>query len=401
MMHATPSAPPLALVVDDNNSMRFLAREVLETADLRVEEAANGVQALECFQQFHPDIVLLDVLMPGQNGFDTCAAIRRLSEGTHTPVLVMSGLNDIQSISRAYEAGATDFIAKPWQGLILSQRVRYMLRASQTMAALRLSETHLSQTAQALKTSNQELTEARDRALEAARLKTEFLATVSHELLTPMNGVLGMTTLLLDTSLSPTQQDYAQTIQASGQSLLALLNDLLLLTQLDREQRPQEQVTFNLSDLCATVQGCFDPQAHQKGLQMTTTCHPALPRELCGPATGIETVLRKLVSNAIKFTARGSVTLRVLQEPHAAPDFVLRFEVRDTGIGIPAMHRPRLFQPLTQGDGSFTRQYGGIGVGLAIAKKLVDRMGGTIDVISEPGQGSTFWFTVPLTSRLR
>lgn len=397
-MPATPSSPPLALVVDDDNSLRFLIRQILEMAGMRVEEATNGVQALECFQQYHPDIVLLDVLMPRQNGFDTCAAIRRLPEGTHTPVLLMTGFDDMQSISRAYEVGATDFIAKPWQVLILSQRVRYMLRASQTLAALRLSETHLAQTAQALKTSNQELMVARDHALEAVRLKTEFLATVSHELLTPMNGVLGMTTLLLDTPLSSTQQDYAETIQASGQSLLALLNDLLLFTQLDREQRPQEQVTFNLSDLCTTVLGFFDPQAHQKGLQMTTTCHPTLPRELCGPATGIETVLQKLVSNAIKFTARGSVTLRVVWEQSAAPDLVLRFEVHDTGIGIPAMHRPRLFQPLTQGDGSFTRQYGGIGVGLAIAKKLVDSMGGTIDVISEPGQGSTFWFTVPLTT---
>jgi signal transduction histidine kinase len=398
MMHTTPSSPPLALVVDDNNSIRFLLREVLEGAGVRVEEATNGLQALERFRQFNPDIVLLDVLMPEQNGFDTCAAIRRLSEGTHTPILFMTGLDDMQSISRGYEVGATDFITKPWEGLILSQRVRYMLRASQTLTALRLSETHLAQTAQALTASNQELTEARDRALEAARLKTEFLATVSHELLTPMNGVLGMTTLLLDTPLSPDQQDCAETIQTSGESLLALLNDLLLLTQLDSEQRPQEQVTFILSDLCATVLGSFDPEARQKGLQVTTACDPTLPRELCGPATGIETVLRKLIGNAIKFTARGSVTLRVVQEQHAAPDLVLRFEVQDTGIGIPAMHRPRLFQPLTQGDGSFTRQHGGIGVGLAIAKKLVDRMGGTIDVISEPGQGSTFWFTVPLTT---
>lgn len=398
MTQPTPTPAPLALVVDDDESSRFLAHEVLERAGLRVEEASSGQQGLELFQQYHPDIVLLDVLMPGQNGFDTCAALRNLPEGAHTPILLMTGLDDTQSISRAFESGATDFITKPWQGMILTQRVRYLLRSSQFLHALRLSESHLAQTAQELKTSNQELTEARDRALETARLKNEFLATVSHELLTPMNGVLGMTALLLDTPLSAIQQDYAQTIQTSGEGLLALLHDLLLLTQLDQKQRPQEQVPFNLSNLCTSVMEPFTAQAQQKGLQVITSLQPALPRELRGPSTDIDTVLRKLVSNAVKFTEQGSVTLRVLRAPQTSPSLVLRFEIQDTGVGIPAVHRSRLFQPLTQGDGSPTRRYEGIGVGLAIAKKLVDGMGGTIDVISEPGQGSTFWFTVPFTT---
>ncbi|MCX5723157.1 MAG: ATP-binding protein [Nitrospirae bacterium] len=171
-----------------------------------------------------------------------------------------------------------------------------------------------------------------------------------------------------------------------------------MLTQLDQKQRPQEQVPFNLSNLCTALLASFNSQAQQKGLQVMTSLQPALPRELRGPSTDIDTVLRKLVSNAIKFTAQGSVTLRVLREQQTSPHLVLRFEVQDTGVGIPAVHRPRLFQPLTQGDGSSTRRYEGVGVGLAIAKKLVVCMGGTIDVISEPGQGSTFWFTVPFTT---
>ncbi|MCX5723156.1 MAG: response regulator [Nitrospirae bacterium] len=170
MTQTTPTPAPLALVVDDDESSRFLAHEVLERAGLRVEEASNGLQALELFQQCQPDIVLLDVLMPGQNGFDTCAAIRKLPKGAHTPILLMTGLDDTQSISRAFEAGATDFITKPWQGLILTQRVRYILRSSQFLHALQLSESHLAQTAQELKTSNQELTEA-DAAARHAPLR--------------------------------------------------------------------------------------------------------------------------------------------------------------------------------------------------------------------------------------
>ncbi|MBM4125437.1 MAG: response regulator, partial [Nitrospira sp.] len=143
MDHEMPQVRPLALVVDDSHLERMVAREVLEEAGLRVEEAATGVAALEAFEQFHPDIILLDVVMPEMDGFSACAALRKLPHGNHTPVLMLTGLDDLASITRAYDAGATDFIVKPFNGLVLTHRVRHMLRASKTLAALRDNEASL------------------------------------------------------------------------------------------------------------------------------------------------------------------------------------------------------------------------------------------------------------------
>jgi signal transduction histidine kinase len=397
-MNKSAGAPPLALIVDDDLTMRLLAREALESMGLRIEEAADGVEAFECFRTHRPDIVLMDVVMPRQDGFKTCAQIRSLLEGAHTPVLIMTGLEDVDSIARAYEVGCTDFIIKPWQGLILRQRVRYMLRARQTFESLLQSERNLAQTARQLELLNQELKSSRDQALELVRLKNEFLATVSHELLTPMNGVLGMTSLLLDTPLTTDQQDFAETIKMSGEGLLVMLKDLLLLTQSDPMSPLAPPCRFDLGELLTRVVGAAEPHAHRKGLRVAAEWSPDVPHQAYGDVTAIETVLNKLLDNAVKFTDQGTVIARVKLDSGAAAASTIRFEIHDTGIGIAANDLPRLFQPLTQVDGSFARRQGGLGVGLAIAKKLVDYMGGEIGVISELGQGSTFWFTLKLSA---
>ncbi|MFZ3013803.1 MAG: response regulator, partial [Nitrospira sp.] len=179
------SGRPTVLIVDDDPVARLLAREALEQSGWSVEEAENGRLGLEVFIKRRPDLVLLDIMMPEMDGFAVCAELRKLPEGIHTPVLMMTGLEDYQSITQAYDAGATDFIVKPVNGLLLGHRVRYMLRAGQAMRDLRDSQDKLMQ--------------ARDAALEGTRLKSEFLATISHEIRTPMNGIIGMDELLLDT----------------------------------------------------------------------------------------------------------------------------------------------------------------------------------------------------------
>ncbi|MCE0533909.1 ATP-binding protein [Kineosporia rhizophila] len=241
------------------------------------------------------------------------------------------------------------------------------------------------------------LAEARDRALETSRLKTEFLAVMSHELRTPMNGVMGMTSLLLGTQLSQQQREYAETVRSSADSLLELLNDILDLSKVEADRLELEVLDFDLHQVVRDIVHLLQVAAQQKGITLTATIADDVHRALRGDPGRLRQVLVNLVGNAIKFTAEGSVTLRVLTDRAASASadgpVCLRFEVIDTGIGIAPEARARVFESFSQADASTTRQYGGTGLGLAISQKLVALFEGEIGVESELGAGSTFWFT--------
>jgi len=242
---------------------------------------------------------------------------------------------------------------------------------------------------------NLDLAEARDQALEASRLKSEFLATMSHEIRTPLNAVIGMTELLLDTSLTTAQEEYTQVVHGAGQVLLALINDILDFSKIEAGKLSLENVLIEPRDVVQTVIEMSSGRAKEKGLDLSARVAADVPRFVNGDPIRLQQVLLNLVSNAIKFTSSGKIEVRLSVQPEAQEDGVmLRFEVEDSGIGLSEMARKRLFQPFTQADGSTTRKYGGTGLGLAICRRLVDLMGGEIGVESEEGCGSTFWFTV-------
>lgn len=360
------------LVVDDDAGQRMLTRAALEAAGYVVEEADRGDTGLAMAKQLRPDLLLLDVMMPGLDGFQVCEAVRATPEISHIPAVLVTALEDTESINRGFDAGATDFLTKPIVWPLLGFRVQFVLRE----AALRT-----------------EFVAAKIEAEQASKAKSVLLASMGHELRTPLNAIIGFSAFLAENlkgSAGEHDLEFINDIHFSGEQLLRVINDVLEMANLEAGRTKLSETQIDLYQLLESVTVKHKEAAAQKSISVA-----------CDSDTGnclitadyllIKRCVDNLVSNAVKFTHEGGVTISVA----FAGNGCMEIRVRDTGIGMTHEQMVLILEPFRQADDSLSRQYEGAGLGVSLAKAILELHGGFLIYDSKPGVGTTAKIVLP------
>jgi signal transduction histidine kinase len=365
---------PIILIVDDDPVLRLLMRDALGDGGFEVVEAEDGIAACELAGELKPVLIIADVVMPRMDGFELCRTLRLKPQTEHVPILMATGLDDHRSIVGAYAAGATDFISKPLNWLVLNHRIRFMLRAASAFEDLRRNQDRL--------------IAARDAAEAADKAKSEFLANMSHELRTPLNAIIGFSGIMRDSLLGPISgqyAEYAQIIGDSGSHLLAIINDILDIARAETQGLELAEAQVDIARAVDFSAKLVRELAQRADVACSYEVDGAVP-QFWGDEKKLRQILINLLSNAIKFTPTGgAVRLRMYRRPGSG----LVLEVADTGIGIPADKMSVALAPFGQVDSSLSRKYEGAGLGLPLTKRLIELHGGTMEIASEPGKGTT------------
>lgn len=385
----------MVLLIDDQAMVaQAVRRLLLNLPDINLHYCADPIHAIQVADEIRPTVILQDWVMPSIDGLELLLRFRANASTAEIPIIVLSSEEDPEIKSRAFSAGANDYMVKLPDKIELIARIRYHSKAY--MNAIQREEAFraLHESQQLLLQSNTALTSLNHKLEEATRAKAQFLANMSHEIRTPINGVMGMTSLLLDSELSDEQRDFMETIRNSGESLLSIINDILDFSKIESGRMDLEEQPFDLRSCVEDSIELLATQAAEKKLDLAYDLEDGVPSSVVGDVTRLRQILVNLVGNAVKFTAAGEVFVKVSLSDQSVASGSLHFSVRDTGIGIPEDKLERLFKSFSQVDSSTTRRFGGSGLGLAISKRLAELMGGRVWVESEVGRGTIFHFTI-------
>ncbi|MGN7612714.1 hybrid sensor histidine kinase/response regulator [Magnetococcales bacterium HHB-1] len=430
--------PISVLIVEDSAIQGVMLKRLLQENGYTVNLAKNGADGLSSAQTLPPDVIITDIAMPEMDGYELCQQVKKDPRLAHIPVMLLTALSDPEEALRGLHAGADNFLTKPYDEEHLLERVRHLvsmppsplvsehetpitvtfdktehtIRASrQQVLNLLLStyenavhrHTELQKTQTELHLLNEKLEEKvqqRTQQLSAAnKAKTLFINNMSHELRTPMNAIIGMTDLALAASEDGEQKKLLTIVQQSATTLQAMLDSLLDFTRLEQKEFTVKPSNFFLRTEMKRLFQNFAERAHKKHLTFALKIRNDVPDQIRGDLRRLQTILIQLASNALKFTEQGHIVVDIAQtSPQSEQKIYLRFSIEDTGIGIANTDKAYVFDLFTQADATATRTYGGAGLGLNLAKKLTEHLGGKIGFSSAQNLGSVFHVTLPLKS---
>jgi len=381
---------PKILIVDDLVENLISLEAILEDFDIELVRAFSGEEALKQSLKEDFALAILDVQMPGMNGYETLEMMRQRKKTKYLPVIFVSAIHQSDlNIIKGIETGAVDFIPKPIIPDILKGKVQvfldlYLQRKKLDILLAEMEETNLN------------LKIAKSKAEVATRTKSMFLANMTHEIRTPLNGVIGLSKLLQKTPLNKDQQELLNIITTSGENLFQIINDILDFSKIESGQIQLENIDFGVNNLLNNVYQLMKFKADEKGINFSYSVSGEIPAILNGDPLRISQILMNLVNNAIKFTNQGYVKFHVELVDKTGGSVRVLFKIQDSGIGISEEGKLLLFKEFSQSETSISRKYGGTGLGLAISKNLVNLMSGEIGVKSNLDEGSEFWFRLPL-----
>jgi signal transduction histidine kinase len=373
-MEKMDNARPVILIIDDDPTQRLLAERYLETVGFAVAKAADGKEGITRAQAVKPDLIILDVVMPGVDGFETCRRIRDDAQLSRTPILMATSLEDSLSIERAFEAGATDFVGKPVHWPMLGYRVKFMLRHAEI---------------------EREMRAARDAAEAGNRAKSVFLANMSHELRTPLNAIIGFSEIMRRQALGPLGNEryteYVCDIHDSGVHLLEIVNNVLDLSKVEAGRMEIAEDIVSVEPLVRAAVKQIETRASLAEIKLDVAIDGCVV-SVKADEMRLKQILINLLSNAVKFTPRnGEVGVAVRRQANGEVAFV----VRDTGIGMAPEDIPRIMLPFQQIDDRLNRKYEGTGLGVPLALAMAKLHGGTLTYDSARGRGTTVTLTLP------